>query len=82
MHAAIIMYYSIVIDSYVVLDYEIEERKDLIIAYIKKFLILRHRFHYAGRSESIQPSRTKPKAYGPSEKRDQSFLTLLQERTH
>jgi len=25
MHAAIIMYYSIVIDSYVVLDYEIEE---------------------------------------------------------
>jgi len=28
MHAAIIMYYSIVIDSYSVLDYEIEEGSD------------------------------------------------------
>ena len=79
MHVAIIIYYSIVIDSYSVLDYEIEEGS---YTYISKLKIQRHRFHYAGRSESIQPSRTKPKAYGPSKKRDQSFLTLLQERTH
>mgnify|MGYP000960600421 CR=1 FL=1 len=44
--------------------------KSLLCSKVKKFLSI----YAMGRSESIQPSRTKPKAYGPSKKREGVYI--------